>query len=199
MSLLTPAQQEIEKIFRLRLVKLYVTDKLDDEEDEEPDLPEKKEDQSDDEWRQACIDAEGVTAMTDPIFRADGQKKMEKAQSYGGQILVEGAPYVVFVGAMSKKTLTAFKEDYGKPCTPRSVDNSLRHLAKKKHGEVKNPEAAARPNRNRPQASRGGRGNGRGGNWQGNRGRGGWQPNGYQGNFGSERFYSRGPWRPNWV
>lgn len=193
MSLLSAAEQEIEKIFKLALVKKYVTAKIEDD-DDEVELPEKEEDQTEEEWRDACVDAKAAAKRADCIFRADTKKKMDEITELGAKLLVPGAPYVVFEGTLSEKAFNAYKEDYGKPCTPKSVDYSLRHLAKKKHGEVKQAQPTPSPNRNRGQQAKRGRQNGRGGYRQG--GGGGFRYGNAPTWNGPTGFMPNGPWRP---
>lgn len=197
MSLLSAAEQEIEEIFQLPLVIKYVTSKTDDD-DDEPELPTKTKEQTVEEWRDACVDAKAEAKRTDCIFRA-GKTKMDGIIALGGKRLVAGAPYVVFEGTLSEKAFNAYKEEYGKPCTPKAVEYSLRYLAKKKHGEVKQPTAPTSPNRKRGPQNFRGHGNGRGGYGPGGSVNRGWQPNRFQPSFwnGGVQYYT--PSRPGFA
>jgi hypothetical protein len=200
MSLLSPLEKEIAEVFKGKLLKTYVTAKLDDEEDE-PELPEKEEEQTDDEWRLLAIRAMDEHTLKDPIFNITTKEKQEKAEALGGKVLVEGATYYVFPGEMSAETASEFAKDFGRRLSPKSVNNSIRHLFKKKHDEAAE-DFARRVAAQVSQSNRGGggqrgnnrgRGRGRGGNW----GRTSWQSNGGQYGGWRQGVHPGGSWRPS--
>lgn len=196
MSLLSPLEKEIDEVFNSPALKKYVTNKLDDDEDE-PDLPEREKDQSPDEWRLAAIKAMGGQGLNDPIFSIKTKAKQEMALSLQGLVLVEGATYYVFPGEMSAETATEFTKDFSRPVSPRSVNNSIRFLIKKKHDQAEKRLA----DRVAAQVSQSNRGSGnQRGNWNKARGgrRGGFGgPSNRNGFAGWNRgFNPTGSWRP---